>query len=99
MSTKPTPLTPVIPTEHEVAEAILELAAAAQDRPVDELRRQFASAGQGMPIDSLESVEILIGLEERFTVRLPDDQETCTAFRSMGGLVERVRQIAGASAN
>src|SRR4051812_23664534 len=98
MSTKPTPLAPVIPAEHEVANAIIELAAAAQERPVDELRRQFAAAGQGMPIDSLESVEILIGLEERFNVRFPDDQATCAAFRSMGGLVERVRQIAGASA-
>jgi acyl carrier protein len=99
MSTNNTALTPVVPTEHEVAEAILELAAAAQDRPVNELRDQFNAAGPGMPIDSLEAVEILIGLEERFDVRLPDDQETCAAFRSMGGLIERVRQIAGEGAS
>ena len=99
MSINKTALAPVVPTEHEVAEAILELAAKAQGRPVDELRDQFRVVGQGMPIDSLESVEILIGLEERFDVRLPDDQATCAAFRSMRGLVERVRQIAGGSAS
>ncbi len=94
---KPTALAPVVPTEHEIAEAIIELAAAAQDRPADELRREFVAAGPGMPIDSLETVEILLGLEERFGVRLPDDQETCAAFRSMGGLVKRVQELAEAS--
>jgi acyl carrier protein len=96
---KPTSLAPVVPTENQVAEAILELVAAAQDRPVQELRDQFVAAGDGMPIDSLESVEILIGLEARFNVRLPTDQETCVAFRSMGGLIERVREVAAGSIN
>jgi acyl carrier protein len=87
-----------VPTEHKVEEVILELSAEAQGRPVDELIEAFRIAGSGMPIDSLESVEILLGLEERFSIRLPDNAETCAAFRSLGTLVERVRQIAGQGA-
>jgi acyl carrier protein len=85
---------PVVPAADEVERAILELMAEAQNRPLGDLLAERVKAGTGMPIDSLESVEILLGLEERFSVRLPDDDETCRAFRSLAELVKRVQQIA-----
>lgn len=83
-----------VPSEDEVAHVILALIAEVQQRDLPQLLDAFTREGGGMPIDSLEAVEILLGLEDRFGIRLPDDERTCQAFHSLGALVERVREVA-----
>jgi acyl carrier protein len=98
MGRKPTTVVATSPMEREIEEAVLGALAAAQDKTVDEVRAVLVAAGPGMPLDSLETVEIMLELEERFAVRFPDEPETCAAFQSVRTLVALVRQLAEADA-
>jgi acyl carrier protein len=95
MSNKETATTTSIPSETDVEVAIIALLAEVQEREAPEVRETLAEAGADMPIDSLEGVEIILGLEERFGIHFPDDKETSEALRSVKTLVERVRELAG----
>jgi acyl carrier protein len=81
------------PSEQDVERVIIGALAAAQQKPTDEVRSALLDAGPGMPLDSLETVEIMLELEERFAVRFPDEQETCVAFQSVQTLAKLVREL------
>lgn len=95
MSSKETTTATPVPSETDVEGAIIDLLAEAQERDAHEVRDTLAAAGSDMPLDSLEGVEIILGLEERFGIHFPDDTDTCEALRSVKTLVERVRELAG----
>ena len=94
---KPTAATKATPAERDVEDAILEALADAQSKGLEEVRAEFVSRGPSMPLDSLETVEIMVGLEERFGVRFPETPETCAAFQSVETLVRLVRELAAAA--
>jgi acyl carrier protein len=82
------------PAPSVVEAAIVELLAESQGRDPEDLRDALVKAGAEMPIDSLEGVEIILDLEEKFGVRFPDDKDTCDALRSVKTLARRVQQLA-----
>lgn len=94
MLNKSTSIMASAPSKEAVEQVVLEALAAAQSKAVGELRVELAAAGPGMPLDSLESVEIMLELEERFGIRFPDEPETCAAFQSVQTLVRLVRELA-----
>jgi acyl carrier protein len=93
MHENPTPAVMSIPTKGAVVEAILEALAEAQETPIDDVRSAVLAASPGMPLDSLETVEIMLGLENAFGIRFPDSPETCAAFQSVPTLTDLVREL------
>jgi acyl carrier protein len=93
MIEKPTTPSGLVPSEEEVEEIIIGALAAAQQKPINGVRSTLLEAGPAMPLDSLETVEIMLELEERFAVRFRDEQETCVAFQSVQTLVKLVREL------
>jgi len=78
----------------QVERAILERLAANMKRDPTDLESELKAGGEELPVDSLEMVEIILDLEERFDVRLPDDTATAEAMRSVRALAERICQVA-----
>ena len=97
MKEKPTSVMTSAPTETAVEQAVLEALAVVREQPVAAVRDSLVAAGPEMPLDSLETVEIMLELEEQFGVRFPDDAETCAAFQSVRTLVTLVRRLASSS--
>jgi acyl carrier protein len=79
------------PSLEEIECEIVALLASVRSESPDEVREALLAGGEGMPCDSLDSVEILLELEERFQVQLPDNQETADAMRSVRALARHVR--------
>jgi len=81
------------PGAAEIETAVLELLADVREQDPSQTRADHYAAGEGLALDSLEGVEIVVGLEERLGIRLPDSTETCEALRSVQTLVEFVRTV------
>jgi acyl carrier protein len=93
MREKPTPVAVSVPTKSEVEQAIFEALAEAQETSIDAVRSEVVAAGPGMPLDSLETVEIMLSLEDAFGIRFPDSPDTCVAFQSVPTLTDLVREL------
>lgn len=76
--------------QSEVEDAILKLVAEQEGRQIQDLRRELLERGLEMPIDSLQLVEILVALEQRFDVRLPESQVTARSLQSVKALAALV---------
>ena len=72
---------------------IVRLLARQLQRDQAGLEAELSAAGSALPVDSLASIEILLEVEEMFGVRLPDDEATASALRSVHGLARRVCQV------
>jgi acyl carrier protein len=95
MPSKPTAPIGRVPARQDIEGVIVSELAAAQQRPVAEVRTTLVAAGADMPLDSLETVEIMLALEEAFGIRFPESPETCAAFQSVRALSDLVQQLAG----
>ena len=87
------PTTAAVPTHDEIVAQAIRLMAETQGREVGEVEAELQERGQEMPIDSLEAVEIMLGLEEEHGIRFQDDDATCAAFQTVQGLVEHVQTL------
>ena len=57
--------------------------------PDETLTRETALMGSGLALDSVATVELLVGLENEFGIQIPpDDLVQAEAFRTIGTLVD-----------
>lgn len=80
-------------TRVEVEEIILSLLAEREGIPSGALRVKLEGGGSGMPIGSLKTVAIVVELEARLDIELPNDKETGNALRSVTRLAEVVLEL------
>lgn len=81
-------------TQREVEEAILELLAAELGCDASELERELKEKGHDLPIASPTMVTIILDLEERFSIQMPDDTATAESMCSVRALAQRVCDVA-----
>jgi acyl carrier protein len=81
------------PAATDVEEFLVELVAEIQDREGPEVEAAINGTGGGIALDSLDAVEILVSLEERFGIRFPDDAVTTEALETVEGLARYVRRL------
>jgi acyl carrier protein len=79
------------PSHADVENMIIEVLATLNGSTPTEVRRTLSRRGESMPCDSLESVEVVLELEDRYKVTLPDNQQTADALRSVSSLATLVR--------
>jgi acyl carrier protein len=51
--------------------------------------------GEGLGLDSIDALELVVGLEQEFGVSIPDEDVGREAFASVNALVAYVRKIKG----
>ena len=83
-------------TQREVEKTILELLAAELQRDRIELESELEAAGVELPISSQLMVDIILELEQRYSIRLPDDAATAEAMCSVRALARRICEVATA---
>jgi acyl carrier protein len=59
-------------------------------RSPDEIDPDVALFGTGLGLDSLDVVEVVIGVEIEFGIKFPNEAERMTAMRSVGALVDLI---------
>jgi acyl carrier protein len=91
MSENPTAAVPLVADDVEAY--LVELVAEVQERDVDEVADAIGTTDGGIDLDSLDAVEILVSLEERFGIRFPDDVVTTEALETVEGLARYVRRL------
>jgi acyl carrier protein len=67
----------------EVERVTLELLGEELGVDPAELQKQLAKLGPELPIDSLILVEVLVKVEKRFKVRVPEDKASAAMMRSI----------------
>jgi acyl carrier protein len=82
-----------LPTLNQVREVIIEIVCAELGDDLSLLRRRL-TAGEEVPLDSLTGVEVLVRVEERFGVRVPETVETARALRSINGFAKLIADFA-----
>lgn len=51
--------------------------------------------GEGLGLDSIDALELVVGLEQEFGVSIPDEDVGREAFASVNALVAYIRKIKG----
>ena len=64
-------------------------------RSPDEIDPDVALFGTGLGLDSLDVVEVVIGVEIEFGIKFPNEAERMTAMRSVGALVDLIMHQQG----
>ena len=64
-------------------------------RAPDEIDPDVALFGTGLGLDSLDVVEVVIGVEVEFGIKFPGDEERMTVMRSVGALVDLIMREQG----
>ena len=64
-------------------------------RSPDEIDPDVALFGTGLGLDSLDVVEVVIGVEIEFGIKFPNEDERMTAMRSVGALVDLIMHQQG----
>jgi acyl carrier protein len=54
-----------------------------------------ALLGQGIGLDSVETMVLVVGLEQRFDISVPDSELTAALFESIGTLTEYILRKIG----
>ena len=70
-------------TMDEIAEIVIELLAAQEGIPSDQLRARLEAGGPELPVDSLLVVEVLTKVEGACGLRIHVDAETARSTRSV----------------
>jgi acyl carrier protein len=64
-------------------------------RAPDEIDPDVALFGTGLGLDSLDVVEVVIGVEVEFGIKFPNEGERMIAMRSVGALVDLIMREQG----
>jgi acyl carrier protein len=70
-------------TVSDVVDVVVELLAAERGISTEVMMAELSAGGDSLPIDSLLLQEILVRIEERFDVQLPDTVETARSMASV----------------
>jgi len=70
-------------TVGDVIDIVVELLAEERDISAEAMLAELTAAGEDLPIDSLLLQEILVRVEDRFGVQLPDTVETARSMASV----------------
>lgn len=91
------PLRRYLEQRREVLAEVRRLLAASVDlaRPLETIDPDTALFGTGLGLDSLDAVEILIGLEVDLGIQLQGDEERLLSLRSVNALVDLVMRQRG----
>ncbi|MBK9263432.1 MAG: acyl carrier protein [Polyangiaceae bacterium] len=65
------------------------------NRSPDEIDPDVALFGTGLGLDSLDVVEVVIGVEVEFGIKFPNEEERMSAMRSVGALVDLIMRQQG----
>lgn len=68
----------------------LIVAASNQEIHIDDIRPDVALVKEGLALDSVAVLQLLVGIEEEFGVLLDDSSLTVTTFESIGTLATYV---------
>lgn len=60
------------------------------ERDPEEIDPDTPLFGSGLGLDSIDAVEVVLSLEERFGVRLPDDASGRTEMRTVNSVVDLI---------
>jgi len=80
--------------QEEVTTAIFEILAQKLNMAVEELKADLSQKGRDLPIDSLLGLELLMELEDKFSIQIPDDDATAASLGSGTALARRVCKVA-----
>jgi acyl carrier protein len=58
------------------------------DRPAAEIPDDSPIFGEGLGLDSIDALELVVLVEDRFRVSIPDEEVGKRAFASVGSLVD-----------
>jgi len=72
---------------------IVELVARCREDTPDNVLRDLRAGGEGLPVSSIEMIEILVDLGERVGVRVPPNEVTADDLRSVRTLAAHVRSL------
>jgi acyl carrier protein len=54
----------------------------------------FGDASDGLGLDSIDALELVLGLEKEFAIKVQDEEVGVTAFSSVNALCDFIRQKA-----
>jgi acyl carrier protein len=78
----------------EIETVIVELLAAESGLSPSAQRVTLEQAGPGLPIDSLLLAEIVVVLEERIGIRVPEDNDTAKTMGSVAAFAAHLATVA-----
>lgn len=76
-------------TRAEIEQKLIVIVRNEKDVPDDKLRPETLLADAG--IDSLDSLQILFGIEEQFGISIPDDR--ARAMRTFGDMLDTIEAL------
>lgn len=63
-----------------------------EDITYDDLAEDISLFGEGIGLDSIDAVELVVIVEKHFNVTIKDSEEAKTAFSSLGVLASFIQQ-------
>lgn len=77
-------------TVGDVVDTVVELLAAERNVSAETVMAELSVGGEMLPIDSLLLQEILVRVDERFGVQLPDTVETARSMASVRSFAQAI---------
>ena len=77
-------------TVGDVVDVVVELLAEERGISAQEMLAELTAGGEDLPIDSLLLQEILVRVEERLDVQLPDTVETAQSMASVHSFAQAI---------
>lgn len=82
-------------TVGDVVDVVIELLAAERGISREAMMAELSAGGDSLPIDSLLLQEILVRIETRFDVQLPDTVETARSMTSVRNFAQAIVNACG----
>ena len=60
---------------------------------LDEITDEMAIVDEGLELDSVDTLEILVEVDKKFGIKIPTDQIAKDAFSSVGNLLELINKF------
>jgi acyl carrier protein len=83
-----TTTTTTTPAQQAIEQIVLELLANLLKKDPEELRTELLAGGTGMPVDSLDMLDILVEFRKRTNITIPKRKLRRRTMRSIGAFAE-----------